>query len=193
MNQPSSGLFVHLHTAVICSDYITLDHTIMHKRNKPLDIHSHVKSKVDKWMKLLAEGKHDRKTWNAGKNRLLCFLISEFGRLVAFTHSKQSSPVWLPINLHSNSLSVAKSLAHFCKWWHRLRFFNLLAVLQHYGTYLFSSVVKTTENTSHLPSALYNGLWQTFPWSSAFPPLCLEHSVIWDQRIWSSGIYSTDN
>lgn len=46
---------------------------------------------------------------------------------------KQSSHAWLHINFYSNSLSVAKSLPHFCKWRHRLRlFFHLLAVLQHY-------------------------------------------------------------
>lgn len=40
-------------TVIVHSDYRPLTCTLKHKSNKPPDIHHHVKTKADKWMKLL--------------------------------------------------------------------------------------------------------------------------------------------
>lgn len=133
MNQSPSGPFLHLHTVIVCSDYMTLAHTIKHKQYKPLAICHHVKTKVDKWMKLLVKGKHDKQTGDAGKKGclFLCLWVCQTGCIHPqsvtndkWLHSlrwylgflvKQSSHPWLRINFYSNSLSGAKSLAYFGK------------------------------------------------------------------------------
>lgn len=84
MNQSPSLPFVRLLRAIVCSDYVTPAHTVQHKPNEaPATCHP-IKTKVDRLVDETA-GNHDQKTGDAGKKRMFCFCVLEFGRLVAFT------------------------------------------------------------------------------------------------------------